>query len=392
MAIDPAQILRQNYASQADAVKMMELAASRAQESSAAPAAGTLMGAQVVVEADPLAELMDSMEELSFQFEEGTSKRVSERKLGQMQGARLAFELAIEKWSGMFPDLPNREFLAHVLNMARRAMGSARPMDAQDLLKELSRGSTDPSHQFAMLDILEQSLGSDETGMRELLRSAREALERSRGAEIRAGMNLAEEVNARATTSGELQNLRDLYRNEVIGFTTPQDCFRSLMATRGPGGLSAAIAFLISGCGADLRSALPSIGEEALSRILLDLQCVQVLATVYGQLDALAARMARQFGETCLMNGEQMTSRVLDFTEQSFVAPGAIAAFIGECGVRKLLSQMDFARELTKLFRSLSSRLFKKESDRIALVDSTQEHLDELINRENESEEEEGVA
>lgn len=392
MAIDPAQILRQNYASQADAVKMMELAASRAQESSAAPAAGTLMGSQVVVEADPLAELMDSMEELSFQFEEGTSKRVSERKLGQMQGARLAFELAIEKWSGMFPDLPNREFLAHVLNMARRAMGSARPMDAQDLLKELSRGSTDPSHQFAMLDILEQSLGADETGMRELLRSAREALERSRGAEIRAGMNLAEEVNARATTSGELQNLRDLYRNEVIGFTTPQDCFRSLMATRGPGGLSAAIAFLISGCGADLRSALPSIGEEALSRILLDLQCVQVLATVYGQLDALAARMARQFGETCLMNGEQMTSRVLDFTEQSFVAPGAIAAFIGECGVRKLLSQMDFARELTKLFRSLSSRLFKKESDRIALVDSTQEHLDELINRENESEEEEGVA
>ncbi len=56
--------------------------------------------------------------------------------------------------------------------------------------------------------------------------------------------------------------------------------------------------------------------------------------------------------------------------------------------MRKLLAQMDFTRELTRLFRSLSSRLFKKESDRASLVDAAQEHLDELINRENEAEEE----
>ena len=389
MAIDATQILRQNYASQADAVKMMELAAGRAGEAAhSAPVTGTLMGAQVVVDADPMAELMDSMEELSFQFEEGTAKRVAERKLGQMQGSRLAFDRVMEKWGALFPDMPGKDFLAHMLNMARQSLASSRPMDAQDLLKELARGSTDPSHQFAMLDIMEQSLGSDEAGMRDLLRSARQELERAKGAEVRAGINLAEEVNSRATSAGEIQNLRDLYRSEVIGFTTPQDCFRSLMASRGPGGLSAAISFLISGCGADLRSALPSIGEESLARILLDLQCVQVLATVQDQLSALAERMARQFGEGCRLNGEQLTGKVLDFTEQSFVPPGASAQFVGECGMRKLLAQMDFTRELTRLFRSLSSRLFKKESDRASLVDAAQEHLDELINRENEAEEE----
>ncbi len=389
MAIDATQILRQNYASQADAVKMMELAAGRAGEAAhSSPVTGTLMGAQVVVDADPMAELMDSMEELSFQFEEGTAKRVAERKLGQMQGSRLAFDRVMEKWGALFPDMPGKDFLAHMLNMARQSLASSRPMDAQDLLKELARGSTDPSHQFAMLDIMEQSLGSDEAGMRDLLRSARQELERAKGAEVRAGINLAEEVNSRATSAGEIQNLRDLYRSEVIGFTTPQDCFRSLMASRGPGGLSAAISFLISGCGADLRSALPSIGEESLARILLDLQCVQVLATVQDQLSALAERMARQFGEGCRLNGEQLTGKVLDFTEQSFVPPGAIAQFVGECGMRKLLAQMDFTRELTRLFRSLSSRLFKKESDRASLVDAAQEHLDELINRENEAEEE----
>jgi type III secretion system TyeA family effector delivery regulator len=100
--------------------------------------------------------------------------------------------------------------------------------------------------------------------------------------------------------------------------------------------------------------------------------------------------MPREFGDTCLLNGEQLTGRVLDFTEQPFVSSSAIAAFVGECGMAKLLAQMDFTRELTRLFRQLSPRLFAKEGDRQRLVDATQEHLDDLITRENE--EEEGVA
>jgi type III secretion protein W len=219
------------------------------------------------------------------------------------------------------------------------------------------------------------------------VRNAAKQLELEKGPEIRAGINLAEEVNSRATTPSEMQNLRDMYRSEVVGFTTPQDCFRALLAARGPGGLADAIAFLISGCGKDLASAFPSLAPEALSRILTDLQCVQVLTTVMEKLSQLGERMARQFGEKCLLGGEQMTGRVLDFTEQTFVSAGMIAGFIGECGMRKLLSQMDFARELTRLFRQLSPRLFKKESDRQQLVDATQEHLDGLVEREAEEEE-----
>ena len=77
--------------------------------------------------------------------------------------------------------------------------------------------------------------------------------------------------------------------------------------------------------------------------------------------------------------------RGADFTEQSFVAAPGIAAFISDCGIRKLLARMDFARELTGLFRKLSPRLFEREGDRQNLVDAAQEHLDELITEENES-------
>ena len=391
MSFDAAQILRQTYAAGAEAAQFRDLAAA---QKTVAPAVerGELMGTAFAVEADPMAELMDSMEELSFQFEEKTAKRVGERKLGEMQGSRTALLKSIETWMAMLPDMPGRDFLTKMLRNLRGAAAAGQTPDPRELLKELGRGSTDPSHQFAMLDILEQAFGDGEGELLDLIRQAKTQLAQAKGPEIRAGLNLAAEVNTRATTPEEMQSLRDMYRGEVMGFTNPQDCFRSLLAARGPAGLKAAIEFLIAGCGVDLKSVMPSLDKVTLGRILTDLGCVQVLQTVMESLEQLAARMGREFGEKCLLNGEQMTGRVVDLTEQSFVLPSGIAAFIGECGVRKLLARMDFARELTRLFRKLSSRLFPHEDDRQRLIDATQEHLDELITEENEMLEEGSAA
>lgn len=385
MAFDAAQILRQTYAAGAEAAQMREMAEA-SQVQAPAPERGQLMGTACVVEADPMAELMDSMEELSFQFEEKAAKRAGERKLGEMQGPRSALIKAVETWMAMMPDMPGRDFLANVLRNVRNAFAAGGQPSGEDLLKELARGSTDPSHQFAMLDILEQAFGEGEDAMRALVRQAKAQLAEAKGAEIRAGINLAEEVNARATTPEEMRELRDMYRSEVVGFTKPQECFRSLLAARGADGLRDAIDFLIAGCGADLKSSSPSLEAAALGRILTDLQCVQVLQTVLDALTALGRRMDREFGEKCLMDGEQMAGRVMDFTEQAFVAAAGVAAFIGDCGIKKLLSRMDFARELTGLFRKLSPRLFAREGDRQRLVEAAQEHLDELITQENEEE------
>ncbi len=391
MAFDAAQILRQTYAAGADAAMMREMA--EPVRTAPAPERGELMGMSVTAQADPMAELMDSMEELSFQFEEKEMKRAGERKMGEMQGPRTELLKAVETWMKMMPDMPGQEFMAKLARNLRNQAAAGQTPDPRELLKELGRGSTDPSHQFAMLDILEQAFGAGEDELRALVREAKARLAEAKGPEIRAGINLAEEVNARATTPEQMQELRDLYRSEVVGFTKPQDCFRSLLATRGPGGLADAIQFLIAGCGKDLASSSPSLESAALGRILTDLNCVQVLQTVLDSFTQLAARMGKQFGETCLLNGEQMTGRVVDLTEQAFIAANAIAAFVGDCGLAKLMAQMDFTRELTRLFRLLSPRLFAKEGDRQRLVDAAQEHLDSLIEREAEEEEEgEGAA
>ena len=387
MAFDAAQILRQTYAAGAEAARMAELA--RPPETApAAPAPGELMGTAVVVENDPLAELQDSMEELSFQFEEKTAKRLAERKMGPMQGSRASFIRAIEAWAAMMPDMPGRETLDRLARYLRNAAQTGNLPSKDALLKELGRASTDPSHQFAMLDLLEQMLGESEGDLAQLVKDARAQLMAEKGPDVKAGLNLAQEVNARAAAPEEMQGLRDLYRSEVLGFTKPQDCFRSLLAARGPEGLKGAISFLLAGCGADLAASNPSMDPVELRRILLDLQCVDVLQTVLGDLDKLGARMQQQFGEACRLTGEQMTGRVLDFTEQAFVTAPGIGAFVGEAGLQALLAQMDFTRELVGLFRRLSPRLFGKETDRQKLVDAAQEHLDGLISLEDEAEQE----
>lgn len=391
MAFDAAQILRQTYAAGAEAAQMAQ-SLQREQPAAAQVERGSINGTAFVVEADPMAELMDSMEELSFQFEEKTAKRLSERKMGPLQGMRASFIRALEAWQSMMPDMPGQNKLKQTIQTVRQMMRSGQFGGADGLLKLLGGASNDPSHQFAMLDLMEQMLAEGETELRDLIREARSLLMEQKGPEVKAGINLAQEVNARAATPGEMQELRDLYRSEVVGFEKPQDCFRSLLASRGPGGLKDAIDFLIAGCGADLKSGAPSLEAAALGRILTDLGCVQSLQAMLDKLTQLGERMGKQFGEPCFLNGEQLAGRVIDLTEQAFVAATAIAHLVGDCGMRQLLAQMDFTRELTRLFRMLSPRLFQKEGDRQRLVDAAQEHLDGLITEEEAQADEEEEA
>ena len=382
MAFDAAQLLRHAIApDRFEQLRSAEMASVVHQPAET----GRAMGMAVVVEHNPAAELQDAMEELSMQFEEKSAKKLGERTLGETRSRASAYAEAVQAWEKVLPDMPGKEFLDRMLRHLRQAMQGGNLPDTGRFLEELARGSGDPSHQFAMLEVLEAALGDGDGELRDLLGAARERLVKEKGPELSAGINLAREVNARATTPEEMQSLRDMYRGEVIGFTTPQDCFRSLVASRGMAGLSAAIEFLLAGCGADLQSPSPSRMPEELRRIMLDLQCVQVLRTVCDKLSALVARMATQFGETCRFGGEAMTGKVLDFTERPFVSSRDIAGFVTESGIAKLLSQMDFCRELIGVFRQLSSRLFTSEDDRLRLVDATQEHLDGLVSLEDES-------
>ena len=383
MAFDSAEIARQTLqAGRFDALQNESVSTQQANQ--AVSESGQAMGFKLETMSDPLADLMDSMEELSFQFEEKEMKTAGERKLGELKGPRSAYITAIQAWMKTFPDMPGGEYMERMLRQLRWLVGSDRAPNLRQFLKMLGEASSDPSHQFAMLDILEQSLGEGEGALQELFASAKRQLNETKGAEIRAGINLAEQVNQCAKTPDEMQDLRDLYRGEVLGFKGPQDCFRSLLATRGAGRLADAIDFLVKGCSVDIQSASPSTSPEELRRIMLDLQCVNVLSSVLDRMNALGAKLLSQFGEQCLLNGEKMTGRIMDFTEMPFVNAGNIAAFVSSCGIAQLLAQIRFCTELIDIFRNLSPRLFSEDGSRFKLIDAGQEHLDGLVSMQAE--------
>jgi type III secretion system YopN/LcrE/InvE/MxiC family regulator len=387
MAFDGAQFLRNPI--RFDRMDTMMPGVIDTPDAAKALETGRLGGATVVVQNDAASELMDSMEELSMQFEEKASKKISDRKLGETR-SRSLYTDAIEKWMKTMPDMPDKKEMENLLKLLRQSRESGDMPTLSRFSGMLQKLSSDPSHQFAMLDILDAALDSEDGDIRGLVSSMRESLMKEKGGEVMAGINLAREVNARSTTPEEMSDLRNLYRSEILGFKSPQDCFRSILASRGAAAMEAATDFLIKGCGVDLASALPSRDPVELRRIMQDLQCVQVLKTVLGMMDALGNRMTREFGVKMLLDSAAMTSRIVDFTEKPCGSAHEIGSFVSQCAVMKLLAQMDFTREIMSVFRKLSSRLFSSEDDREKLVDSAQEHLDSLIAQEIDPDEGEG--
>lgn len=382
--MDSSQIMRQALsAGRFDALQ--NSAFSTQQTNQATVESGQAMGFRLEVMGDPLQELQDSMEELSFQFEEKSMKSVAERKMGEARRVGNPFVEAVLKWQKVLPDMPGGAFMERMLRNLRNAMFQGM-MNPDGLRRMLGEGSSDPSVQYAMLEALEEGVSANETELKNLVAQTKRALNAEKGAEIRAGLNIAAQINAQAKAPEEMQGLRDLYRQEILGFKNPQDCFRSLLASRGAGKMGEALDFLTKSCGLDLQSPSPSQGAEELRRVLGDLQCVNVLKAILDKMGVLAGKMQSQFGETCLLNGEKLTGRVLDFTEMPFVNASNIAALISSCGLEKLLAQLYFCTELIGAFRMLSPRLFAEDSDRFKLEDAAQEHLDGLVALQEEAE------
>ena len=340
---------------------------------------GIANGVQFVVEENPLQELMDSMEELAMNFEEKEMKSVGDRKLGEKLSSKQLYFTAVEKWQRVMPDMPGGEFCERMLRALRQMRKGGQLPNTKEFLKQLARGSKDPSHQYAMLEILEALLEAGDKDIKALVVKVRKELVETKGAEIKAGVNLAEAVNAKAKNPQEMQELRDLYRAEVVGFKSPQDCFVSLLASRGPGKLQEAIDFLVEGASVDLQSPSPSREPAELRRIVLDLQCVGVLKTVYDKGADLLARLTREFGEKPAIDAEQLTGRIMDMTKTPFATKASVAEFLDGCGVRAVPARMDFCREFQGLVRDLSPRLFANEQGRIDMVAATQDLMDDLI-------------
>ena len=348
---------------------------------------GETMGFQIETQPDVTAMLNDSLEEISSMFEETEVKTMSDREIGDKRKTENRFTARVRFWVNKLSDMPNSDAIAQILRKLRN-MGYTSQQQLMDMLNDASE---DVTHQFAMLECLEEAFveNPEDAELLRTVRQARQELERTKGPEIRVGINLAELLAEHGGDAEAMQAKRDLYRGEILGFDDPQTCFKSLLASQGADKLSEAIDFLMTACSIDMEAATPSTQPEELRRIIVDLQSVEVLKTVLERFDKLEMRMGKMFGEQLQMSGEKMTGEVLDMTRQTFLNGSVIEAFVGAVGLKKLYPKMDFMREFSAIVRSMSMRCFPDTESRLRMIDSAQDYLDELVREDEANQKEE---
>lgn len=326
-----------------------------------------------------------AMEELSTLFEERASKTLAQRKCSDetliLMPRGYAMLLAARE---AFPDLPSPKMFAAFIQWIK-----AHPQaDAQEVLAHLANVCREPAEQLLLLRALLHSELIETREQEQRLLIAKSQLEEGFQSEIRAGFNLAGAVTAQSSRIEELQSWRDLYRQEVLGFTTPQRCFRSLYASYGAEGLGKALSFLVKGCGIELLSLCPSLHPEVLRRILLDLQCVEIVRSVYERIEQLFNRLKCLFGECSQVTCGELIERLLQLTERiERVTVTEIEALEKLCGWKSLKVRLDFAREMEMIICNISPRLFKKVERYRIFIESVRQYVEEIVILEEENEE-----
>ena len=117
---------------------------------------GEAMGFQIETQPDAVAMLTDSLEEISAMFEETEVKNMGDREIGDKRKTENRYTARVRFWTNKLSDMPNSDVIARILRRIRNA-GMTTP---DQLMRLLQDASEDVTHQFAMLECLEEALSA----------------------------------------------------------------------------------------------------------------------------------------------------------------------------------------------------------------------------------------
>ena len=341
---------------------------------------GTVNGVKFYLDEVPDAKVMNALDEVSRLFADRVTKPIGGHQIGERLTAEQQYFTAVDSWKKIFPEMPgDAQIEGRLRELRQQVRDSTLVINADLLLRLVAEMSAGPGVSYAVLQSMKAMLDPGEVALSALIDEALATLMRTSGQQILTEVNIHEAVNEAATTPEELQELRNLYQSEVDGFEGPQQCFKSLLEKRGPGRIQEALDFLTEGLGEDLQSQLPSRDPVMLGDILTQLKQVAIIKTVYDDAAQLVSRMSKEFGEQPAMDPEQLTGAILQMVQTGAATKETVAAFLDQLGIRGQMARLDCCREFQGLVRRMSSGAFAKESDRIGLVDASQELMDDMI-------------
>jgi type III secretion protein W len=238
----------------------------------------------------------DALEELTSELSEDKEKELAQRDVEEGKESDMLERLMklkeIEEMVNNLHDLRKpdlEEVLAQLLRMK-----DATPRQLRERARESFK---EPAHQFAVLSALVSALRR-RGAPKERLEAAEQALQQlldENGPAVRAGINVsAAAANSAGDQLGDIQTLRDIYRDAVLDYQGVGEAFKSLTEKYGASEIPHAIEFLLNGLGADMAADGASIEKSKLNVIRDDMYRLQTLAGMLEDCNALVNKMRSQ--------------------------------------------------------------------------------------------------
>jgi type III secretion protein W len=349
---------------------------------------GQYRGEEVIQNLDPISLLQSAAEELTFEASEDVeAKEIEEREVKTSHDTDKRIE-AVERVMrelNKLPDLPIeklRRFMSQL--MAQRNQSSGQ------VLKHVRREFSDVSHQYTALLYARESLSkdSDNKELEKALGDAIDQLTLEHGPKIRAGLNVSVTAQTFADPQlGDIQQLRDFYRETVIGFDNLADTYASVIDKYGEQDFPKALAFLLKAAGDDFAAKGPSLPKLELKTIIDDMYRLEVLTGLQEDSQTLVTKLhARTTSLRPNYSGHQLMRSVLKLKEERWLRADQISALGHEMGLNddEIDSVIYFLREFKDLVRRVPLKAYQNPGNREKLLDAVQEALDDAIEREEE--------
>lgn len=393
---DMSDLLRQNLAqSNIDVEQILEKAELEIAQAEVAQQVETADDLKSVFEegVNPLSRGLEksqkSLEDHKVRLTKAELQRLEQKIVGVKES-----DEAADKFNRQNPEL-KKPILLLLLEKVKNCKSK------EELLDILKQFYPDPTlADDALKFLLETTLGD----LKKIVEEALQTHEETYGREIKAGQNIAEEVQKYVSAGlGAPTRLRDMYRDITGNPREPVNLFLEF-ADRFPyKELRKVLGFLFHSLGADLKSQGPSIEPGMLHRLLQEVRSLQAVLGVYQFFKARTKLITFLFEREGMempknLNFELLAKQFVMLLQERYPSGDKVLQMAGKLGIDKwilakiiVFSQLrDAIREvaLNQLYRSVQHR-DELYNAILEALEALEEELDEFREKEDEERERE---
>ncbi|MDR3205416.1 MAG: type III secretion system gatekeeper subunit SctW [Deltaproteobacteria bacterium] len=335
---------------------------------------GSLDGYEITVASNPVSDLEEAAEELTFALDNTKEMALRERKErpstidSQIERVKLYQEMM--RVSGRLFDL---ELVEKIIRSSK---------DPSEALEKIRQRFNEPTEAYAVLNDILSRLDEDDP-IQPFLRATLTLLEQQSGRDIRSGLLAALGARRFADLKDPFELAQD-YR-EVIDFPDANGMLSFIDERFGVQGFDRGLDYLLKTLAADLAEAEPGADKIRLEAAGAELGRVRILNGVRAQ----GHRLSERWKKVCGKIESELTAMdflrlMLALNKETFISSNAPEPLVTLAKADSVIDRVIFLQELLRTTKDLSLQSFDTPEIRGRCLGAFQEALDLAIEREDE--------